>query len=147
MDEMEQKQIWLALERLSGQVAQERLGNLDADDSGYGIHKLYSGSTQEHFLFPCPHCGRWTELVWPDCIEIIGEHVPRRRCDESFLKCKECKARLEHERSRSSWRTAKWMSTAPNANPDIRGLPHQPIVQLHGDARRVGGRLLPRVRR
>ena len=32
-------------------------------------------STQEHFVFQCPCCSRWTEFVWPDCVEIIGEHV------------------------------------------------------------------------
>ena len=39
----------------------------------YGIHKLYLTSTQEHFYFQCPCCSRWTELTWPDCVEIIGE--------------------------------------------------------------------------
>ena len=88
---MDQKQIWLALERLSGQVHKHVWGISTPTIPNYGIHKLYKTSTQEHFVFQCPCCARWTEFVWPDCMEIIGEHVADVRCHESFLKCKECK--------------------------------------------------------
>jgi hypothetical protein len=121
VDEMEQKQIGLALERLSGQKVKNVLGISTPTIPDYGIHKLYLRSTQEHFVFQCPHCGRWTELVWPDCIEIIGLTAGDPDCAKSFLKCKECKGRLEHE-SKPDWLgTAKWQSMAPNANPEIRG--------------------------
>ena len=121
VDEMEQKQIWLALERLSGQKVKNVLGISTPTIPNYGIHKLYLTSTQEHFVFQCPHCGRWTELVWPDCIEIIGLTAGDPRCAESFLKCKECKGCLEHE-SKPDWLgAAKWKSMAPDANPEIRG--------------------------
>lgn len=121
VDEMEQKQIWLALERLSGQLEKHVLGISTPTIPNYGIHKLYMTSTQEHFIFKCPCCGRRTELIWPDCIEIIGETVHDPRCHDSFLKCKECKGKLEH-RDKPFWLSdAEWVSTAPNANPDIRG--------------------------
>jgi hypothetical protein len=121
VDEMEQKQIWLALERLSGQRIKKVLGISTPTIPNYGIHKLYLTSTQEHFVFQCPHCNRWTELIWPDCIEIIGLTVGDPRCKESFLKCKECKHRLEHE-TKSEWLgAAKWKSMAPNSDPEIRG--------------------------
>jgi phage terminase large subunit GpA-like protein len=90
VDEMEQKQIWLALERLSGQLRKCVWGISTPTVPEHGIHKLYKDSTQEHFTFQCPACGRWTELVWPDCIEVIGEHATDARCNESYLKCKEC---------------------------------------------------------
>jgi len=121
IDEMDQKQIWLALERLSGQVHKHVWGISTPTIPNYGIHKLYMTSTQEHFVFKCPCCSRWTEFVWPDCIEIIGEHVADVRCHESFLKCKECKNKLVHETKPDWLGTGTWNATAKNANPDIRG--------------------------
>jgi len=122
VDEMDQKQIWLALERLSGQMRKTVWGISTPTIPNFGIHKLYNTSTQEHFVFKCPCCGRFTELVWPDCIEIIGETVNDPRCRESFLKCKECKNRLEHK-GKPNWlgSTGRWQSFAPNSNPDVRG--------------------------
>ena len=90
VDEMEQSQVWLALERLSGQLRKCVWGISTPTVPEHGIHKLYKGSTQEHFVFTCPHCGKWTEFVWPDCVEVVGEHATDVRCSESFLKCKEC---------------------------------------------------------
>ncbi|MEN6367705.1 MAG: phage terminase large subunit family protein [Thermoguttaceae bacterium] len=96
LDEMDTHAVWLALERLSGQIEKHILAISTPTVPKYGIHKLYLTGTQEHFFFQCPHCGRWTELVWPDCIEIIGESVNDPRCKESFIKCKECKHSLDH---------------------------------------------------
>lgn len=121
VDEMDQKQIWLALERLSGQVHKHVWGISTPTIPNYGIHKLYMASTQEHFVFKCPYCSRWSELVWPDCVEIIGEHVADVRCGQSFLKCKECQGRLVHETKPDWLATGTWKVTAKNANPDIRG--------------------------
>lgn len=121
VDEMDQKQVWLALERLSGQTHKQVWGISTPTIPNYGIHKLYLTSTQEHFVFQCPRCGKWTELLWPDCIEIIGETVHDPRCHESFLKCKECGGKLEHA-TKSEWlSTAGWKSTNAQGNNDIRG--------------------------
>ena len=56
----------------------------------------YKHSTQEHFMFKCPACGKTTELIFPDCLEIIGDNHRDPECNKSFYKCKECKKRLEH---------------------------------------------------
>ncbi len=121
VDEMDQEQIWLALERLSGQLHKHVWGISTPTVPDHGIHKLYKGSTQEHFIFRCPSCGRWTEFVWPDCIEIVGEHSTDAQCKKSFLKCKECKAKLKHKAKPEFLATGQWQSMAPNANPEVRG--------------------------
>ena len=111
LDEMDTKAIWLALERLSGQIEKHVVAISTPTVPKYGIHKLFLTSTQEHFVFPCPHCGRRTELVWPDCVEIVGETTTDPRCHESFLKCKECKHPLDH-RTKSDWLAgAQWEPT------------------------------------
>jgi hypothetical protein len=122
VDEMDPRAINLALERLSGQMHKWVWGISTPKIPNKGIHKLYLSSTQEHYVFQCPSCSRWTELVWPDSVEIIGESLYDPRCQESFLKCKECKNRLEH-RDKPNWLggTGKWQQFAENGNPDVRG--------------------------
>ena len=121
LDEMSQRAIALALERLSGQRHKKVWGISTPTLPNFGIHKLYLTSTQEHFTFKCPRCSRRTELVWPDCIEIIGEHVTDPRCSESFLKCKECGGKLIHEEKPEWLKYAQWQPTNSNGNPDVRG--------------------------
>jgi hypothetical protein len=120
LDEMDQKQIWLALERLSGQTRKCVWGVSTPTIPNKRIHGLYLTGTQEHFTFKCPRCSRWTELVWPDCIELIGESVHDVRCQESYLKCKECKGRLEHKEKIDWLSEGVWKAFAENPNFDIR---------------------------
>ena len=102
VNEMDQKQIWLALERLSGHVEKSVMAISTPTIPKFGIHKLYEQGSQEHYMFKCPHCGRTTELVWPDCFELIGETISDPRCKESYLKCKECDHKLSHE-NKAEW--------------------------------------------
>ena len=121
VDEMDQDQVWLALERLSGQLTKNVWAISTPTVPNHGVSKLYEPSTQEHFMFKCPRCSKITELVWPDCIEIIGETVSDKRCHESYLKCKECKGRLEHKDKPDWLKDAKWTPTNPDGDPDYRG--------------------------
>jgi hypothetical protein len=120
VDEMDQKQIWLALERLSGHLEKKVWSISTPTIPKFGIHKLYLQGTQEHWTFQCPHCSKWTELLWPDCVEVIGEHVNDPRCTESFLKCKECLHRLEQKEKPVYLSKGKWVPTAFDCNPDHR---------------------------
>ena len=120
MDEMDQKQIWLALERLSGQLVKNVWALSTPTIPQYGVHRLFVQGTQEHFIFQCPRCNKWTEFIWPDCVEIIGETVSDPRCRESFLKCKECQGRIEQREKPSFLKDGKWEVTAHNADPDTR---------------------------
>ena len=121
LDEMELRQIWLALERLSGQKTKHVWGISTPTIPDFGIHKLYLGSTQEHFFFRCPSCGRRTELTWPECVVIVGDHAADPRCKESYLKCKECGAKLNQEDKPRFLSEGSWQTTAPNGNREIRG--------------------------
>ena len=107
LDEMDTKAIWLALERLSGQIEKHVVAISTPTVPKYGIHKLFLTSTQEHFYFKCPCCSRWTEFVWPDCVEIIGETVSDPRCSESVHQVQGVQAQAGPRRpSRSSWPAA-----------------------------------------
>lgn len=111
IDEMSREAVGLALERLSGQVEKHILALSTPTVPQRGIHKLYLESTQEHFTFKCPCCGKFTELIWPNCVEVIGDSVSDPRCHESFLKCKECGGKLEHSTKTEWLASGKWQTT------------------------------------
>jgi hypothetical protein len=120
LDEMDQDQIWLALERLSGQ-REKNVWTLSTPKlPNKGIHKLYMQGTQEHFMFKCPRCGKTTEFVWPDCVEIIGESVTDPRCAESFLKCKECGGRIEQAEKPEFLSSGVWIPNSNDCNKEHR---------------------------
>ncbi len=121
LDEMSQRAINLALERLSGQLSKTVWGISTPTVPDYGIHKLFKDSTQENFCFKCPCCSRLTRLIWPDCVEIIGEGIHDQRCHESFLKCKECGGKLDQAAKPDWLGKATWEIGNQNGNPDIRG--------------------------
>ena len=99
LDEMMQENISLAMERTSGQREEDKRVLMLSTPTveGYGINAHFKASDQRHFFFKCPCCSRYTELVFPDCMEIIGEHPTQDIVMTSFLKCKECKGKLEHK--------------------------------------------------
>jgi len=119
-DEMDQKQIWLALERLSGQKKKTVFSLSTPTIPNYGIHKLFLQGTQEHFYFICPHCGRHTELIYPECLEICGETITDPNVRRSYIKCKECKQKLEHEEKPIFLKTANWESSVTGVDEDHR---------------------------
>jgi hypothetical protein len=110
-DEMDQRAIWLALERLSGQLHKFVFSLSTPTIPQFGIHKLYLQGTQEHYYFKCPRCGRNTEFIFPDCLEICGEAITDPAVKKSYLKCKECKKRIEHEEKPNFLKTAFWEPT------------------------------------
>jgi hypothetical protein len=122
-DEMNEASVVLALERLSGQLHKHVFSLSTPTVPGFGIDKLYQRSTQEHFMFACPLCSRTIEFRWPDSIEIIGETPQDPRCQESFLKCYECKGRLDHDKEAKADYLGRgvWVPTVTSGSNDHRG--------------------------
>lgn len=112
VDEMDQKQIWLSFERLSGQIHKSILSLSTPTVPRFGVHTLYLQGTQEHYFFKCPRCGRKTEFIFPDCLEICGESTTDPDVRKSFLKCKECHKKIEHEEKLDFLKDAFWAPTA-----------------------------------
>jgi hypothetical protein len=120
LDEMDQRAVWLGLERLSGHEEKSVFAISTPTLPKYGIHKLYLQGTMEEWTFQCPHCNRWTELTWPDCIEIHGVDVNDPQCAHSFLKCKECEHKLDHKAKPTWQKNARWHVTNPEASDEHR---------------------------
>jgi phage terminase large subunit GpA len=96
VDEMNQSNIPLAEERASGQFNKLDWKISTPTVPNFGIARAFNESTKEHFFFPCPKCNRLTELVFPDCMVITADNVHDPRIQESYIRCKECRNKLEH---------------------------------------------------
>ena len=120
-DEMKLRSIKLAEERLSGAVDKETWKISTPTIPGFGVSLEYLTTTQEHFTFECPSCSRWTELTFPECLEVRGDSVNDPRTHESFLKCKECNSELPQEIKYEWLAGGTWRPTHTNGDPDRRG--------------------------
>lgn len=96
VDEMNQDNIPLAEERCSGQIRPIIWKISTPTIPGRRINGEFQLSTQEHWVFKCPHCSKRTELTFPDCLVITAETVLDPKLKESHLICKECKHKLSH---------------------------------------------------
>jgi hypothetical protein len=97
VDEMEQKNIPLAFERMSGQLAKQAFMLSTPTVNNEGIDVYWQQTTQEEYFFKCPHCGRLTMLTWPDCVVITAEEKEDPALRNTYLICKECKHKLDHD--------------------------------------------------
>lgn len=90
LDEMEDTQIELALQRLRGQPDYKVWYISTPTIPGHGVSAQYEVSTQEHFVFKCPGCGRHDEFRFPESVQIAGEYYNDPRIAESRYKCTMC---------------------------------------------------------
>lgn len=102
VDEMNQLNITLAEERVSGQPSWQIWKISTPTVPLHGINKQFVLSTQKHFVFRCPHCSKYTELIFPECLVLASEDRLSPEIYDSYLVCKECKGRLEHD-DKISW--------------------------------------------
>lgn len=121
VDEMGQDALWLAFERLSGQLTKNIWAISTPTIPDRGIHKLYQGTTQEHFFFTCPICSRKTELIWPDSFKVCGDTITDKDLVRSHLLCIECKKPLRHEDKPDYLSSGFWHKTNYESDPDQRG--------------------------
>jgi len=129
MSIMNQDNVALALERVSGQLEKQvwMISTPTIDDEN--INKEFNKSTQEHFFFKCPRCSQYEELTFPDSIKIIGEDPTDPRLGESHLICKNTGLELPHivsdDPRKNADAKAEWLSgaiwTPSHPDRDMRG--------------------------
>lgn len=96
VDEMNQDNVPLALQRSSGQMDYQALLISTPTREGIGIDGYYQNSTQEHFFFRCPGCNRYIELTYPESLVITAEALDDPRLKDSHIICSKCKKILNH---------------------------------------------------
>jgi len=109
VEEMNQENIPLAMERMSGQLEKMVWAISTPFVEGEGINKLFQDSSQEHFFFKCPHCGKLTELIFPECF-VYNAEVLR----DSHYICKECNGILKQEEKIDWLKTGRWVPQYTN---------------------------------
>lgn len=114
VDEMDQDNIELALQRVAGQSEFQSWMISTPTRPGTGINKYFMDSTQDHFMFKCPMCSKFTELIFPDCLKLVGEDQRDPKIEESCIICKECKGTLRHEDKSDFLAEGVWESTFSN---------------------------------
>lgn len=122
-DEMNQKNVSLADERSSGyQETDKQTIKLSTPTvPEYGIAREILNTTQEHYFFICPRCGRRSEFVFPDDIVVTADSLQDdKNLRRSYVRCHECKRPLEQEAKFDFLGKAKWESTA-NHDASVRG--------------------------
>lgn len=119
VDVMYTKNIPLAFERASGQLEPQSFLLSTPSYENMGINRWFKMSDQSIFVFKCPHCSRFTDLTFPDCLIISAESFLDPRVQDTKLICKECKHILDHEAKIDWLSEGVW---APQvANTSVRG--------------------------
>ena len=136
VDEFDQAAISLARERLGGNIHTTIAGISTPSIPDWGINKLFEDTTQDHFFFKCPHCSRFTELTYPECLVIqCDDHtyysiessltseqalsefdIKDPSIRKSHLICKECHHPLDHESKQDWLYEGFWKSNFSNRN-------------------------------
>jgi len=109
VDEMDEANITLAFERMSGQIKRQAWMISTPTIEGKGINKFFQNSSQNHYFFKCPHCSKMTELTFPECMVITGESANDPQLVNTYLVCKECQGRLEHSQKQEIFKTGQWV--------------------------------------
>ena len=132
MDEMDQSQIELAMHRLRGQPEKKVWYISTPTVPGHGVSLEYEKSTQEHFRFKCPGCGKMDEFNFPDSIKICGEDSNDPACYRSYYQCTMCAYEYKTHKDATGFlrqddklqtlvNTGIWEATIKNTDPDRRG--------------------------
>lgn len=99
-DEMSAEMVILAEERQSGQEEKQDIRISTPTVHGKRIHQEFQSSSQEHYEFICPSCGkpqRFNDIK--TCLVITGESVTDPNLRHSYYQCPSCKSRLPDDKS------------------------------------------------
>lgn len=113
LDEMNQKIVTLALERMSGHKEKQWMKISTPTIDKFGIDAEYVLSDQKHFFFKCPHCSKMTELIFPECLVITANDYTDSEIFNSYLKCKECGHILNHDIKCEWLKNGIWVPAQP----------------------------------
>ena len=118
VDEMDQENVPLALERQSGQVHKKAWFISTPTVEDKRIDEWFKRSTQKHFFFPCPHCGRSIELTYPKCLKIVTDDPNDPAIKNSYLMCPECEHALDHTHKSEFLSGGIWVPEQPTYDID-----------------------------
>lgn len=119
-DEMPEHTIPMAQERMSGQLRKCLALISTPRFPGKGINREFLDTTQEHYYFPCPLCGRRIELLHENLV-VTGDDIHDPDLEKCHVICGECKGVLFRnnpdkvefaEQKADLLKNAEWEATA-----------------------------------
>ncbi len=113
VDEFDPESIRLAEERTSGQLNSQMWQISTPSVPNYGVNALFRRSDQRHFFFPCPHCGRRTELTFPDSLVITATDPNDSKIQDSYIQCPLCKTALTALEKKHALMLGEWVPEHP----------------------------------
>lgn len=121
-DEMMQKNIPLARERTSGQRHSQEWVVSTPTLPGHGISLEFQRTTQEHYFFPCPRCGRRIELLHENLVipndDPAAAYIQCLLCEQPLTDPKETQEQLTARKM--GWFPGEWVVTGVR-DPERRG--------------------------
>jgi hypothetical protein len=111
VNEMDQDNIPLALERTSGQTDYMHWMLSTPTIDSEGINKYFKESSQNHFHFRCPHCSRFIEFNFPDDLIVTADDVNDPALLRSHYRCNQCAHPLAHDGKIEYLQTGIWEPT------------------------------------
>jgi hypothetical protein len=126
-DEMNQDNIPLAKERQSGYDINKTWEISTPTIDGFGINASFQISTENEYHYKCPSCSlegrpRWTNLTFPESMEICGEDFNDSDIYRSYLKCNLCGKKLS-EKGKWEWlQNGRWIPKFQDRNIEGWGI-------------------------
>lgn len=118
VDEMEQNNIPLAMERTSGQLEKSVWMISTPTLENEGINKFFNMTTKEHFFFKCPSCSKQIELTFPENIKITADSLLDPNISNSYYRCHLCDKTLPNGKAKSEiMQDGEWIATGPKVEP------------------------------
>jgi hypothetical protein len=130
LDEMDKSQIELVMHRLRGEPEKRVWFISTPTTPDHGVSVEYNLSTQEHYMFKCPFCGKTDQFRFPDSIQICGEGINDPDVHRSLFQCSMCKhpyrhffedGRLNQDEKLAALRPGFWHPTVKAVDDDRRG--------------------------
>lgn len=132
LDEMDQSQIELAMQRLRGQP-EKRVWYISTPTvPNHGVSLEFAKSTQEVFRYKCPGCNKMDVFKFPESLYLCGEDFNDPRCYDSRYQCTMCKYQYKQynddkgilkqdDKLQTLVNTGLWEPTVTECDPDRRG--------------------------
>ena len=113
LDEMNQENLAMIPERMSGQLRKQEFDLSTPTISGYGISERFENSTQNFFAFNCPHCSRLIRFL-PEMLVITADDFNDPKIRDSYYKCNRCDMKLPQETKADYLASGVWVPEYTN---------------------------------
>jgi hypothetical protein len=120
-DEMLMANVQQAHERMSGHESKQWIKFSTPTAPEWGIDEVFNTTNQQHYIFKCPRCGKYTHLDFPDSLVLYTDSIlDLKNLRRSHYQCPLCRGALYHENKHEWLSTSEWVPMA-NFDSEVDG--------------------------